>query len=553
MKRKIPVGENFNIGSAAPTLAARQQARLSRDQRFDGRFVIAVVTTGVYCRPSCPARIPKEENVRYFVCGAGAQEAGYRACLRCVPDQTLPVPDWAIGNRHVAKGLAMIEAGFLNDHSIVDLAEALQLSPRHLDRLFADTLGASPLAIARIKRGQTAKVLLQQSTLKLSDLAEHAGYGSVSQFNKELRLMFNSSPSAMRRAKFSSNKSLLKVQKDQAVKGNKDKDNKDQEAAEHVLTLRVVLPVRMPYDFDWVFNYLKDRALTGIEEVLDGPHGQIFRRRLSKAGAPESWLRVERSGDELIAYLPLGGEPIYQLLRRLGRVFDLHTDGATLHKHLSADRFLAPWAKAAPGLRVPGAWDGFETCVRAILGQQVSVARGTELANDMIARYGGGDFPSPEQLVDKQIAELGMPGNRGRAISTVAQQVIDQGVTFDEGLKAEAFVEALTQIKGIGPWTVNYIRLRVLKDPDAFPHNDWVVLKQLDTTPAKAKLQAEPWQPWRAYGLMYLWYAASVGRAKAASEKKARAKQTEVKQTRSKQSKSKQIKTKQMKTKQSRA
>ena len=543
MKRKIPAGENLNIGSAAPTLAARQQARLSRDQRFDGRFVIAVVTTGVYCRPSCPARIPKEENVRYFVCGAGAQEAGYRACLRCVPDQTLPVPDWAIGNRHVAKGLAMIEAGFLNDHSVVDLAKALQLSPRHLDRLFADTLGASPLAIARIKRGQTAKVLLQQSTLKLSDLAEHAGYGSVSQFNKELRLMFNSSPSAMRRAKFSSNKSLLKVQKDQAVKGNKDKDNKDQEAAEHVLTLRVVLPVRMPYDFDWVFNYLKDRALTGIEEVLDGPHGQIFRRRLSKARAPESWLRVERSGDELIAYLPLGGEPIYQLLRRLGRVFDLHTDGATLHKHLSADRFLAPWAKAAPGLRVPGAWDGFETCVRAILGQQVSVARGTELANDMIARYGGGDFPSPEQLVDKQIAELGMPGNRGRAISTVAQQVIDQGVTFDEGLKAEAFVEALTQIKGIGPWTVNYIRLRVLKDPDAFPHNDWVVLKQLDTTPAKAKLQAEPWQPWRAYGLMYLWYAASVGRAKAASEKKAR----------SKQSRSQKIKSKQIKTKQSRA
>ena len=543
MKRKIPAGENLNIGSAAPTLAARQQARLSRDQRFDGRFVIAVVTTGVYCRPSCPARIPKEENVRYFVCGAGAQEAGYRACLRCVPDQTLPVPDWAIGNRHVAKGLAMIEAGFLNDHSIVDLAKALQLSPRHLDRLFADTLGASPLAIARIKRGQTAKVLLQQSTLKLSDLAEHAGYGSVSQFNKELRLMFNSSPSAMRRAKFSSNKSLLKVQKDQAAKGNKDKDNKDQEAAEHVLTLRVVLPVRMPYDFDWVFNYLKGRALTGIEEVLDGPHGQIFRRRLSKARAPESWLRVERSGDELIAYLPLGGEPIYQLLRRLGRVFDLHTDGATLHKHLSADRFLAPWAKAAPGLRVPGAWDGFETCVRAILGQQVSVARGTELANDMIARYGGGDFPSPEQLVDKQIAELGMPGNRGRAISTVAQQVIDQGVTFDEGLKAEAFVEALTQIKGIGPWTVNYIRLRVLKDPDAFPHNDWVVLKQLDTTPAKAKLLAEPWQPWRAYGLMYLWYAASVGRAKAASEKKAR----------SKQSRSQKIKSKQIKTKQSRA
>jgi len=534
MKRQTSVGKNLNIGSAAPTLAACQQARLSRDQRFDGRFIIAVVTTGVYCRPSCPARIPKEENVRYFVCGAGAQEAGYRACLRCVPDQTLPVPDWAIGNRHVAKGLAMIEAGFLNDHSVADLAETLLLSPRHLDRLFADTLGASPVAIARIKRGQTAKVLLQQSKLKLSKLAEHAGYGSISQFNKELRLLFNTSPTGLRRAKFSSSKKALhKVEE-------APKDREDKEDQEHALTLRVVLPVRMPYDFDWVFNYLKGRALEGLEEVFDGVHGQIFRRRLSKTGEPESWLRVERNGNELIAYLPLGGEPIYQLLRRLGRLFDLHTDGATLHEHLSADRFLAPWVKAAPGLRVPGAWDGFETCVRAILGQQVSVARGTELANAMIVRYGGGDFPSPEQLVDKQIAELGMPGNRGRAISTVAQQVIDQGVSFDEGFKAEAFVEALMQIKGIGPWTVNYIRLRVLKDPDAFPHNDWVVLKQLDATPAKAKLQAEPWQPWRAYGLMYLWYAASVGRAKAASEKKARVKQTGVKQSKSNHGKAKQ-------------
>lgn len=511
MKGKIPVGENLNIGAAAPSLAARQQARLSRDQRFDGRFIIAVVTTGVYCRPSCPARMPKEENVRYFVCGAGAQEAGYRACLRCVPDETLPAPDWAIGNRHVAKGLAMIEAGFLNDHSATELAETLQLSPRHLDRLFAATLGASPVAIARIKRGQTAKMLLQQSTLKLSELAEHAGYGSVSQFNKEFRLLFNSSPSALRSAKFS------------VSKNPRQKATKINAVEAPALSLRVTLPVRLPYDFDWVFNYLKGRALEGIEEVSVGPNGQIFSRRLSKAGEPESWLRVERNGNELIAYLPLGGEPIYQLLRRLGRVFDLHTDGATLHKHLLADSFLAPWVKAAPGLRVPGAWDGFETCVRAILGQQVSVARGTELANAMITRYGGGDFPRPEQLIDKQIAELGMPGNRGRAISTVAQQVIDQGVIFDEGLKAEVFIEALTQIKGIGPWTVNYIRLRVLKDPDAFPHNDWVVLKQLDTTPAKAKLQAEPWQPWRAYGLMYLWYAASVGRAKAAAEKKVKA------------------------------
>ena len=524
MKRKIPVGENLTVGSAAPTLAARQQARLSRDQLFDGRFIVAVVTAGVYCRPSCPARIPKEENVRYFVCGAGAQEAGYRACLRCVPDQALPVPDWAIGNRHVAKGLAMIEAGFLNDHSVTDLAETLQLSSRHLDRLFADTLGASPSALARIKRGQTAKVLLQQSTLKLSELAQHAGYGSISQFNKELRLLFNSSPNALRRVKFSSNKNAAnKVQKTQKTK----------EKQGLALSLRLVLPVRLPYNFDWVFNYLKGRVLEGIEEVFVGSLGQVYRRRLSKVGEPESWLRVEHSGDELIAYLPLDSEPIYQMLRRLGSLFDLYIDGATLDKHLYKEHFLAPWVKAAPGLRVPGAWDGFETCVRAILGQQVSVARGTELANAMIARYGGGDFPSPQQLVDKQIAELGMPGNRGRAISTVAQQVIDQGVIFDGGLKVEAFVDALTQIEGIGPWTVNYIRLRVLKDPDAFLYNDWVVLKQLDTTPAKAKLHAEPWRPWRAYGLMYLWYAAYVGRAEAASEKAARTKQARVKQSKS--------------------
>lgn len=280
--------------------------------------------------------------------------------------------------------------------------------------------------------------------------------------------------------------------------------------------INLPLPVKGPYHLDWAFDYLRRRALLGIEEVA----GNHYKRRVSMANQLPVWVEVWAASGSLQARLPLGGAPVYKLLNRVARLFDLHTDSRVVDHALAAcSPMLAQSVSQAPGLRVLGAWDGFETTVRAILGQQVSVARGTELANRMIQAYGQGDFPRPSQLQDRDIAELGMPGNRGRAIATIAEWVAQENLDLPEGDVAEAFVSRIGEIKGIGPWTQNYIRLRVVKDSDAFPHNDWVVLKHLQSTPAQALKVAEPWRPWRAYGLMHLWRLAAIARDKEARQR----------------------------------
>ena len=477
-----------DIPLALPDPALCRKARLSRDPRFDGRFVIAVVTTGIYCRPSCSVRFPREANVRYFTCAAAAQEAGYRACRRCFPADQLMTPDTAIVSRYLQQALRLIEGGFLNEHALPALANSLDISERHLDRLFMRSLGVSPGAVARLRRAETARKLLRQGELSVMAVAEHAGYQSARQLGRDMRSLFDATPSSLRRRPATG-------------------------SGAQPLTLNIQLPIMPPYDFDWVFAYLQGRALAGIETVK----GHAYARRISRRGEPESWVRVRRNRirgrDGLLAQLPLTGEPVYQLLSRLMRVFDLYADGAAIHAALQDKSVLASWVNQAPGLRVPGAWDGFETSVRAILGQQVSVARGTELADKMVAKYGEGDFPSPDQLLHRPIAELGMPGARGEAISQLAQRVLSDGVPLAEGPETERFINGLERIPGIGPWTQNYMRLRVAKNPDAFPHNDWVVLKQLNLTPARARDLATAWQPWRAYALMYLWFAAAVNRA----------------------------------------
>ena len=258
-------------------------------------------------------------------------------------------------------------------------------------------------------------------------------------------------------------------------------------------------------------GYLRQRALIGIEQVTGESGSWCYRRRLD--GAESVWLEVNQVGDTLEACLPLVQEPLHSLLQRLRRVFDLTADGATVHEFLGADDRLGSWVAQAPGLRVPGAWDGFETAVRAVLGQQVSVARGTELANKMIEQYGNGSFPTPAQLLNREVAELGMPGRRGQAVVRLAELAVAGDLVIDECQDHDLMSMRLQAIDGIGPWTANYIRMRAAKDPNAFPDNDWVVLKELGVSAAQARRLAESWQPWRAYALMYLWYAAGVKRA----------------------------------------
>jgi AraC family transcriptional regulator of adaptative response / DNA-3-methyladenine glycosylase II len=467
-----------------PPLTVCRRARVSRDPRFDGRFFVGVLTTGIYCRPICPARMPKEENVRYYASAASAQDAGFRPCLRCRPEAARRLPEWTLGSDTVMRALRKIEGGFLNDHTTAQLAASLAVGERQLSRLFAQELGSSPKSLARLVRAKTAHDILRGSTTSLADAAYHAGYGSVSRFNHEIRQIYQCTPGQLR------------------GEGNGGR-----------LEVVVTLPVREPYDFDWVFSYLNKRALEGVEEVSGGPGTWRYRRRLHSTGGDEIWLEVAQAGAELLARVPLVEEPMHQLLHRIRRVFDLNADGAVLHEFLVADAELRPFVEAAPGLRVPGAWDGFETAVRAVLGQQVSVARGTELANRMIEQYGAGEFPQARQLVGRDIAELGMPGRRGRAISRLAALALEGSLQLDDAQEFDALQAQLEGIEGIGPWTANYIRMRALKDPDAFPDNDWVVLKQLNCTAAKARRRAQNWQPWRAYALMYLWYAAGLRRA----------------------------------------
>ncbi len=475
------VPELSGLPSVLPPLKVCQQARLSRDPRFDGRFFVGVLSTGIYCRPICPARLPKEANVRYYATAAAAQEAGFRPCRRCRPEAANMLPEWTLASDTVLRGLRLIEAGYLNDHNTAELAAALDVGERHLSRLFAQELGAAPKTIARLCRARHARDLLRQSAAPLTDVAYHAGYGSLSRFNAEIRAVFECTPGALRGS--------TGARGDAAV--------------------TVKLPVREPYNFDWVFTYLERRALQGVEEVTGEPGAWCYRRRLDGSGA---WLEVAQTAQGLTARLPLVDEPLHGLLRRVRRVFDLTADGATIHEFLYGDTALKPWVRRAPGLRVPGAWDGFETAVRAVLGQQVSVARGTELANKMIARYGEGAFPRPAELLQREVAELGMPGRRGRAVVRLAELAVTGDLKVDECQDYDLTAMQLEAIEGIGPWTANYIRMRAMKDPNAFPDNDWVVLKELGCSAAQARRQAEAWQPWRAYALMYLWYAAGVKR-----------------------------------------
>ena len=266
------------------------------------------------------------------------------------------------------------------------------------------------------------------------------------------------------------------------------------------------IAVQAPYDHGWVMSYLAQRALPSLEAVRDN----CYRRRVALRNCGWGWVSIAWDGSHICIDFSecadITRDEREDIVRRVRRVFDTDAQAAAIHEHLMADSVLGTWVVEAPGLRVPGAWDGYETAVRAILGQQVSVARATELATKLVQEYGAGHFPAAADLARREVAELGMPGRRGRAISTVARGLDEGRLSLSA---APDFAEKWLAIEGIGPWTVNYLRLRVLKDPDAFPHNDWVVLKRLEATPAQALRTATPWQPWRAYALMYIWYSAA--------------------------------------------
>lgn len=477
-----------------------ERARLSRDPRFDGAFFIGVVTTGIYCRPVCPVRQPAAENVRYYPSAAAAEEAGFRPCLRCLPETAARVPEWRIGSRAVIQGLRLIDAGLLDREGTSGLAGRLGITSRHLNRMFRRELGATPKTLAMSRRRALAKRLIDETDLPFARVALEAGYGSLRRFNDDLQGCFGRTPSVLRA-------------------GGRRRRGRSVTTKDRTACFSLRLPVRLPYNAPWVFEFLARRALSGFESV----HGLCYRRRIVDGAG--GWISVTWDDAALRLDVPLDcAAALSDVLVRVRRVFDLDADSATIDADLASDRLLRDGVIAHPGLRVPGAWDGFETTVRAVLGQQVSVDRATVLAHKLLERFGARCLLDPAALACAEPAAIGLPGRRGQAIRELARAVRDGRIDLHEGAAAAQLESRLCEIPGIGPWTAGYVAMRVGKDPDAYPANDWVVLKRLERSalgPRDARAAAagrtgslaDAWRPWRAYAVMYLWRQARDARA----------------------------------------
>jgi AraC family transcriptional regulator, regulatory protein of adaptative response / DNA-3-methyladenine glycosylase II len=472
--------------------AALDRARISRDPRFDGKFFIAVATTGVYCRPVCPAPSPKQKNVRYYATAAAAAEAGFRPCLRCRPEAAPGTPAWLGASAVVRRALRLIHDGALDEVSVDALATRLGLGARHLNRLFAQHVGASPLAVAQTRRLHFAKRLLDETDLSITQIALASGFGSLRRFNDAFQKTYRRAPRELRRA-----------------------GRRAAGAAEEVI---MRLAYRPPYDWTQVRDFLATRAIPGVERVdasgyartvvAGGAHAIVCVRPLENENALELRVRGAAAAD------------LFQISAAARRVFDLAADPDSIAASLRSDKLLAPLVKARPGLRIPGAWDPFECAVRAVLGQQVSVAAARTLAARLVARAGkqidGADglthvFPTAAELAASSLDGLGITGARVAALHALARAVAVGDVSF--AMSAEEFTTKLAALPGFGVWTAQYIALRALGEPDAFPSGDLVLRRMAgDGSPLTARAldqRAEHWRPWRGYAVMHLWRSAS--------------------------------------------
>jgi AraC family transcriptional regulator of adaptative response / DNA-3-methyladenine glycosylase II len=471
------------------------RALMSRDPRFDGRFFTGVVTTGVYCRPVCPAPTPLARNVRFFACAAAAERAGFRPCRRCRPEASPGTPAWLGSSATLSRGLRLIAEGALNGDGVEEVARRLGLGTRHLRRLFAQHLGASPVAVVQTQRVHFARKLIDETRLPMTRVAFSSGFTSVRQFNHAIRKAFGRTPRELRRT----------------VR------QKDRPPAGGDLVLR--LPYRPPFDWAAVSEFLAGRAIPGVEAVDAG----CYRRTVALGGVG-GVLEVRPAEGQACLLLTLRfpvAQALMPVVERVRRLFDLGADPLPITEQLRADPRLRAAVEARPGMRVPGAWDGFELAVRAILGQQVSVRAATTLAGRLAHRFGqphaGGEvgglthfFPTPEVLARADLAGLGILAGRARAIRGLAAALCSGELSFDASAGLDEVAGRLTRIPGIGPWTAQYIAMRALREPDAFPASDLGLRRALapgkkPLTASELSQLAERWRPWRAYAAIYLW------------------------------------------------
>jgi AraC family transcriptional regulator, regulatory protein of adaptative response / DNA-3-methyladenine glycosylase II len=474
------------------------RAIATRDPRFDGRLFIGVTSTGIYCRPICPARTPKPENCRFFATAAAAQEAGFRPCLRCRPEISPELAAWHGSSNTVRRALALIAEGALDgeDDAVPVLAERLGVGERQLRRLFQRHLGASPIAVAQTRRVLFAKQLIHETPLPMTEVALASGFGSVRRFNHIFHALFGRPPRELRRT---------------AQRAGRD----------HGITL--ALPYAPPYEWPAMLAFLGARAIPAVEHVAQGR----YCRTIAIDGA-YGWVEVApdtaRPALRATIRFPLL-KALPSIVARLRRVLDLNADIRAITAHLAVDPHLAPLVAARPGLRVPGAWDGFELAVRAVLGQQITVSAATGLAGKLVRAHGTPlaladapaglthAFPQPETVAKADLAALGMPGARAKALSGLAAMTAADPQLFAPGRELEETIARLRELPGIGEWTAQYIAMRGLREPDAFPAADIGLLRAMEDEagrrpkPAELLARAEAWRPWRAYAALHLWAA----------------------------------------------
>jgi AraC family transcriptional regulator of adaptative response / DNA-3-methyladenine glycosylase II len=454
-----------------------RRAATSRDARFDGVFVTAVKSTKIYCRPSCPAIVPKAENVRFLPTAAAAQREGFRACLRCRPDAAPGSPAWDVRGDVVGRAMRLIADGVVDRDGVPGLAGRLGYTERHLHRMLASEVGAGPLALARAQRAQTARVLIETTRLGLAEIAFAAGFGSVRQFNDTIREIYGRTPSDLRVRR-------MQPEQDPGV-------------------VSVRLPFRAPLHAEALLSFLGDRAIDGV----DGREGDSYQRNLRLPhGAGTAVLRPVEG--HVAATLRLADlRDLAPAVARCRRLFDLDADPAAVDAALADDELLAPMVSKEPGVRVPRATDGFEIAVRAVVGQQISVAAARTVLRKLVT---GPTFPTAEDLLELPDEAFAMPAARRRTLRALAVAVTSGQVYLDGGGDRDETTARLKEVPGIGDWTAQYTAMRALGDPDAFLPTDLGVLRGaralgLPDDPRSLAAHAERWRPWRSYAVIRLW------------------------------------------------
>jgi AraC family transcriptional regulator of adaptative response / DNA-3-methyladenine glycosylase II len=473
------------------------RALAARDARFDGLFFVGVETTGIYCRPVCRARTPRRDRCVFFAAAAQAEAAGFRSCFRCRPELAPGGAPVDAVSRLVARAMRRIDEGALAGDgegagSLDALARELGVSARHLRRAMQSELGVSPLALAESRRLALARRLIVDTALPMTEIAFASGYGSVRRFNAAVRARYGRAPSSMREAR--------------------------RAAPADAETLALTLHYRTPYDWAAMAGHLAARAIPGIELVRDGVY-----LRTAAMNDRRGWLSVTddpaRSGLRVTVSTTLA-PALMPVVARLRRQFDVDARPEAIAAHLARDPRLAAHVRARPGLRVAGAFDAFEMTARAVLGQQVSLAAARTLAGRLAARLGG-PVSTPHAGLERTFPEagavarvpagalarlIGVPERRAATLQAIAAAIARGALALDGVGEPAALVEQLEALPGIGPWTAQYLAMRLFGWPDAFPEGDLVLRRALGGVSGReARALAEPWRPWRAYGATHLW------------------------------------------------